>query len=121
MNRLSVGNVGNHAQRERCAADEDFIGIHAIDILARDDGPLDLVIIAAAADKRHVVHAGKWVRNFRAVEEDRSGRKIRMDAYIQELLRELVPVLGNTGSAQQSRLVIIGPRAARQRKAEKWR
>src|SRR6476646_2903810 len=54
MNRLSVGNVGNHAKRERCAADEDFIGIHAINILARDHRPLDLVIVATAADKRNV-------------------------------------------------------------------
>jgi hypothetical protein len=72
MNPLPVRHVGNYAKRERCAADKDFVGIDAIDILARNHGPLDLVIVAAAADKRHAVHAGKRVRNFRAVEEDGS-------------------------------------------------
>src|SRR5438270_13266773 len=43
-----------------------------------------------------------------------------MDADIQELLRELVPVLGNTGAAQQSRLVIFRSRTARQSEAEQW-
>src|SRR6476620_7698657 len=121
MNRLSVGHVGNHAKRERCAADKDFVGIDAINILARDDGPLDLVIVAAAADKRNVVHAGERVRDFRAVKEDGTRRKVGMDADIQELLRELVPVLGNTGAAQQSRLVIFRSSAARQSETEQWR
>src|SRR6266571_9021572 len=107
MNRLSVGDVGNYAKRERCTADKDLVGIDAIDILARDDGPLDLVIVTAAADKRDVVHAGKRVRNFRTVEEDRPGSEVRMDTDIEELLRELVPVLGDTGAAQQSRLVVF--------------
>src|SRR5579864_1907724 len=104
---LSVGHVSNHAKRERCAADEDFVGIHAINILARDDGPLDLVIVAAAADKRDVVHAGKRVRNLRAVEEDGAWSQVGMDANIQELLRELVPVFCNTGATQQSRLIVF--------------
>src|SRR5690242_2159536 len=68
MNRLSVGNVGNHAKRERRAADQDLVGVDAIDILAGNHGPLDLVIIAAAANERNVVHAGERVRNLRAVE-----------------------------------------------------
>jgi len=74
--KLSVGDVGNHAKRERGAADKHLVGIHAIDILARNHGPLDLVIVAAAADKRNVVYAGKRVRNLRAVEEDRSRRRL---------------------------------------------
>src|SRR5438270_1325629 len=118
MNRLSVSDVGNHAKRERCAADENLVGVHAIDILARNHGPLDLVIVAAAADKRNVVHAGKRIRNFRTVEEDSPRSQIGMDSDIQELLRELIPVRGDTGAAQQRWLVVFRSRAAWQSETE---
>ena len=41
-----------------------------------------------------------------------------MDTDIQELLRELVPVLGNTGATQQSWLVVVRSCAARQSEAK---
>src|SRR4029077_8775057 len=115
---LSVGHIRNHAKGEQRLADEHPVGIHAIDILARNHGPLDLVVVAAAADKRNVVHAGKRVRNLRTVEEDGARSQVGMDADVKELLRELVPVLCNTGATQQSCLIVIRSGATRQGETE---
>src|SRR5260221_14242972 len=115
---LAVSHIRNDAKGERRPADEHLIGIHAINILTGNHGPLALGVVAAAADKGHVVHAGKRVRNFRTVEEDGARSQVGMDADIQELLRELVPVLGNTGATQQGRLVVIRSGPARQGETE---
>jgi len=117
-NGLSVGDVGNHAKGKRCAADQDLIGIDAIDVLTRDNGPLDLVIIAAATDEGDVVHAGKRIRYLRAVEKDAARSQVGMDANIEELLSELVPVFCNACAAEKSGLIVAGTGAARQGKAE---
>src|SRR5262249_42875083 len=103
----SVGDVGNYAKGERRPADQNFVSVYAVDILARDDRPFDLVVVAAAADEGDVVHSGERVRDLRAVEEDGARSQVGMYANVEELLRELVPVLRNAGAAKERGLVVL--------------
>lgn len=104
----AVAYVGDNAECEWCAADQDFVGIDAIDVLAGDEGPLDLVVIAAAADKVHIAHPGERVGDFIGLEEDHARLQVGMDDDVQELLGELVPILGHAGAAHDGGRIAVG-------------
>ena len=47
---LTVTHVGDHAQGKRGAAHQHLVRVNAVDVLAAHDWPVNLVVIAAAAD-----------------------------------------------------------------------